>query len=426
MSLFAPRRPTSIFRCLKHSTAPLRPLPSTGFCPSAFRSASQGNSPKPSPNTNKPQRKKVSAILPPGFKIHPFRQAPRARQAPPRRPEREDLGYNDLSHLSKEELADELKLQEQIVRERKKLLGPGIFAVCAVVGIYGSFAYLDSRYGSTQCSPQTPLPTPATMIKGLKAGWQELDKLTIGLVILNIGVHLMKRSSLPFWEFLPHVAGETKFTLLTHAFAHSGFFHVASTVFCLIWFMPPVIRELDGDYFHAAAFYLSVPVLTGFLTHFQFKFGRVKGMPIEMGASGALSALLGACIAAYPHEKIWVPILGQFNVEVWLLGAAYTATEAFSLWRSLRRRTVGVAHGVSSPLITLWSASNVCSGTSIRHCAWCRVRVFQCERACLEATDAPYGKERKRYRRGARKEQHLTGHERFHTSAAQHMHFALG
>jgi membrane associated rhomboid family serine protease len=212
---------------------------------------------------------------------------------------------------------NEEEIQKRIVQNRRKLLWPGIWTFFAVTGTYGAFAYLDARYSDpgsdTRELPeraqlqQTWFLTPEVIKQGVKAGWNELDKLTIGVVLASVAIHLMKKSPLPFWEKLIHITGEKRYTAFTYPFVHSNWAHLGQNMFVLCWFMPGVVRYLDGDLFHAAALFASVPLLTSYLQHFAFRWGSVTGLPMNMGSSGAIAAMCGAFCVAYPNEKVWTP-----------------------------------------------------------------------------------------------------------------------
>ncbi|KAF2865265.1 hypothetical protein BDV95DRAFT_507498 [Massariosphaeria phaeospora] len=239
-------------------------------------------------------------------------------------------------------------VQRRILKHRIRILVPGIWALSAVVGIYTILAYLDSRFGAgappndPSSSPWNELPrtlllTPKVVMDGLQIGWTELDKLTIGLVVLNVAVHLMKRSPLKFWEKLPHIAGEKHYTLLTYVFAHSSWAHLASNIFGICWVLPSVVRLFDDDIFHASALYLSVPVVVGYLSNFGFRWGWIKGIPINMGGSTAIFAVFGAYCMAYPHEKVWFPTLGIFRLEAMTWAALLVVMDGLRYWSSRGR-----------------------------------------------------------------------------------------
>lgn len=237
----------------------------------------------------------------------------------------------------------EIEIQKRIVANRTKLLWPGIWTFFAVFGTYSAFAYLDAKFGGStpegaELSERTELPrtwylTPTIIKEGVKAGWKELDNLTIGIVVVTIGVQLMRRSPLPFWEKLIHITGEKRYTAFTYPFVHANWAHLSQNIFILCWFMPGVVRYLDGDLYHTAALFVTVPLLTSYLQHFAFRWNIAgAGLPMNMGSSGAIAAMFGAFCMAFPHEKLWLPnlVFLRFDAMYWGLG--------FAIWQIASRK----------------------------------------------------------------------------------------
>lgn len=238
----------------------------------------------------------------------------------------------------------EIVIQKRIVANRTKLLRPGIWTVFAVFGTYGAFAYLDAKFGGgsppdgTEFPEHTELPqtwylTPRIIKEGVEAGWKELDKLTIGIVVVTAGVQLMRKSPLPFWEKLIHITGEKRYTAFTYPFVHANWAHLTQNMFMLCWFMPGVVRYLDGDLYHTAALFTTVPLLTSYLQHFAFRWNIAgAGLPMNMGSSGAIAAMFGAYCMAFPHEKLWLPnlVFLRFDAMYWGVG--------FAIWQIASRK----------------------------------------------------------------------------------------
>jgi membrane associated rhomboid family serine protease len=229
----------------------------------------------------------------------------------------------------------ELAIQKKIVENRRKLLWPGIWSVFAIAGTYGILAYQDARSSASDSTlkdqpceriqiPQSWFLTPTVIKEGIKAGWQDLDKLTIGIVVASIGMHLLKRSPLPIWEKLIHITGEKKYTAFTYPLVHYNWAHLGSNMFGLCWFLPGVVHYFDGNLFHTAALLVSVPLITSYLSHFVFRLGLVQGMALNLGSSGAVAAILGAFCVAYPDEKVWVPNFFIFRFDAKYCCALYT------------------------------------------------------------------------------------------------------
>jgi len=239
----------------------------------------------------------------------------------------------------------ERAIQQRIAENRTKLLWPGIWTFFAITGTYGAFAYLDARYngdaspGTTLLAERTELPqtwylTPEVIKKGVKAGWNELDKLTIGIVVASIAVHLMKKSPLPFWEKLIHITGEKKYTAFTYPFVHSKWSHVAQNMFLLCWFLPGVVRYLDGDTFQAAALLVTVPLITTYLERFAYRWGLASALIMNMGSSGSIAAVCGAFCMAYPNEKVWLPSFVILRLDAIYWGALFVFWQFTSMMKT--------------------------------------------------------------------------------------------
>ncbi|KAH7371674.1 hypothetical protein BKA66DRAFT_423653 [Pyrenochaeta sp. MPI-SDFR-AT-0127] len=229
-------------------------------------------------------------------------------------------------------------IQQRIIKNRRTLLWPGMWTIFAVTGTYGTFAFLDAKYSLATTSGGTSLPkrepssqswflTPTVVKDGLKSGWKDLDKLTIGIVVASVAIHFMKRSPLPIWEHLIHITGEKKYTAFTYPFVHSNWTHIGQNMFALCWFLPGVVQYFDGDLFHTASFFVSVPLITSYLQHFAFRWGSVKGLPLNMGSSGAIAAVFGAFCMAYPDERVWTPSFLILRLDAKYWGAL------FALWQ---------------------------------------------------------------------------------------------
>jgi membrane associated rhomboid family serine protease len=231
----------------------------------------------------------------------------------------------------------EIYIQQVIVRNRSKLLWPGIWTVFAIAGTYGALAFMDAKF-STPIStetihperaniPQTWYLTPDVIKEGVIAGWNELDKLTIGIVVASIGIHFLKKSPLPIWERLIHITGEKKYTAFLYPYVHSSWVHLGMNMLGVCWFLPGVVHHFEYDLFHSAAFFTTVPLITSYLQHFAFRLTSVPGIPLNIGSSGAIAATIGAFCMLYPDEKVWTP-----NFLVFRLDAKYVAS-LFAAWQ---------------------------------------------------------------------------------------------
>lgn len=236
----------------------------------------------------------------------------------------------------------EYAIQKILPVNRRKLLWPGIWTFCAVACTYGTLAFLDVIYDSETASGKSEQPerttapepwwlTPTIVTEGLKAGWNELDGLTIGIVLATAGVQLMKRSPLPFWQHLIHIPGEKKYTAFTYSFVHVHWPHLGLSTFYFCWFLPSVVQYFDGDLFHTTAFLASVPLITSYLQHFAFRWIPIKGVSLNLGSTGAAAAVFGAFCMAYPDEKVWLPYSVIFRPTAELWAALFVFTQIKSI-----------------------------------------------------------------------------------------------
>jgi membrane associated rhomboid family serine protease len=240
--------------------------------------------------------------------------------------------------------AKEEAIQRRIAFQRRKLLWPGIWTLFALAGTYGTFAYLDVKSGIPSSDgshlperaklPQTWYLTPTVVLEGVKAGWNELDNLTIGIVVATFAIHLLRKSPLPIWENLIHITGEKKYTAFTYTFVNASWAHAATNMAALVWFLPGVVRYFDGDLFHTAAFLTGVPLITSYLSHFAYRFGISTGLVLNLGASGAIAAAFGAYCVVYADEKMWAPQLLVLRIDAMYWGALYAAAQAYKAFQT--------------------------------------------------------------------------------------------
>lgn len=111
--------------------------------------------------------------------------------------------------------------------------------------------------------------------------------------------------------------GEDLFALVTSVFVHGGWLHIGGNMLFL-WVFGDNIEDIMG---HAryAIFYLACGVLASLA---QVAVNADTGMPL-VGASGAISGVLGAYLVLFPHGKVrtvillgWIPLV--FLFPAWL------------------------------------------------------------------------------------------------------------
>lgn len=254
----------------------------------------------------------------------------------------QDKGPNDEITIEIDE--EEEAIRRRIVAKRRKILWPGIWTLLALAGTYGTLAYLDVRAGvpssdGSQLPERVQLPqswylTPTIFLEGIKAGWNELDNLTIGIIVVQCAIHLLKRSPLPIRQSLIHITGDRKWTAFTYPFLNTNWKHLVTNAFTLVWFLPGVVRYFDGDLFHTTALLVSVPLITSYLSHFAYRLNLVSGFVLNMGGSGIIAASMGVYCVAYANEKLWLPLSLVFRVDSMYWALAFAASQTYAMIRS--------------------------------------------------------------------------------------------
>jgi len=127
------------------------------------------------------------------------------------------------------------------------------------------------------------------------------------------------------------------YTLLSSMYIHSGFLHVFFNMLVLFLIGMPLEERIGTKRF--AVIYL-VGGLAGTLTYTAFSWGHAG---LLMGASGAISAAMGAMLVLYPRDEIPMmlgPILMQ-RVPVWMSVGLFFGLETAAVFA---HSVDGVAH----------------------------------------------------------------------------------
>ncbi|KAH6633522.1 hypothetical protein C7974DRAFT_375596 [Boeremia exigua] len=303
-----------------------RPAPAAS---SAVKPASLSARPAVKPASKVVPAPPVSTVSPRSFMKEP----------PPQNHESEDEVLLEID-------AKEEAIQRRIEIMRRKVLWPGVWTLSALVGTYVTLAYLDVKTGVPSSDgshlperaqlPQNWYLTPTIILEGAKAAWNELDNLTIGIVVASLAIHLLKKSPLPIWEKLIHITGEAKWTAFTYPLINSSWTHAVQNMAALAWFLPGVVHYFDGDLFHTSAFLVSVPLITSYVTHFAYRFNLASGLVLNLGASGAIAAAFGVYCVAYAHEKVWAPPALILRLDAMYWGLIFAASQAYSITRNVK------------------------------------------------------------------------------------------
>ena len=150
--------------------------------------------------------------------------------------------------------------------------------------------------------------------------------VTIGLIVINILVFFYEISLGPdFGPFLnrygakpllvinmtsPHGYPSPHTTVFTSMFLHGGLLHVAGNMLYL-WIFGNNVEDSMG-HLRFIIFYL----LSGIIAVFTFSFVNPRSIIPMVGASGAISGVLGAYLILFPRAKVLTLVLFGFYVRI--------------------------------------------------------------------------------------------------------------
>jgi membrane associated rhomboid family serine protease len=179
--------------------------------------------------------------------------------------------------------------------------------------------------------------------------------VTIALIVANVVVFLYELSLgsnlRPFFVTygavpyeLTHGGGPSSYlSLVSSMFLHGGFFHVGGNMLYL-WIFGNNIEDLLGPA-KFLFFYLATGLAAG-LVHVLIHPGST--VPV-IGASGAVSGVLGAYLLAYPHARVLTLVFIVIFIRIIVLPAGvllvfWFALQAFS---AISAKASGSAGGVA-------------------------------------------------------------------------------
>jgi membrane associated rhomboid family serine protease len=130
------------------------------------------------------------------------------------------------------------------------------------------------------------------------------------------------------------------FTLITYQFLHGGWWHLISNMLFL-WVFADNIEDAYG-HVAFALLYLTCGVLAA-LAHVLVM--PYSGAPL-VGASGAVSGILGSYIVLFPRARVWILLFLRLPLRIgalWVLGGWF-GLQLFSWWIE-RNSETGIAWG---------------------------------------------------------------------------------
>ncbi len=167
--------------------------------------------------------------------------------------------------------------------------------------------------------------TTEPVLMAIASGWGLVPGELLGLVPPAIG-----------YDPVPEPV-----TLLTYQFLHGSWWHLGSNMLFL-WVFADNIEDAFG---HAAfgMFYLLCGIAGG-LAHVLL----APSSPAPLvGASGAVSGVLGAYVILYPKARVWILLFMRLPLRIgalWVLGGWFFL-QVFSWWMDRANAEVSIAWG---------------------------------------------------------------------------------
>jgi membrane associated rhomboid family serine protease len=173
--------------------------------------------------------------------------------------------------------------------------------------------------------------------------------VTIGIILANFCVfvlELQKGDSFVLqWSAIPAniTAGHDLITLLTSMFLHGSWSHILGNM-VFLWAFAPEIEDLMGPWRYLAFYLLGGLVAMG---------AQVAVIPHStvpnLGASGAIAAVMGAFLVTYPRDQIRSILVIFVFVNVTLIPAAlligvWFLTQLLNVGAVASAQTGGVAY----------------------------------------------------------------------------------
>jgi len=198
-------------------------------------------------------------------------------------------------------------------------------------------------------------------LKDKRGRYRSVSWMTLALIAINVGIHLgllyMTRDMdaeahwaliLPFMETAQDVLdrrGLGALSVLSSAFLHAGWSHLLGNMF-ILWFFGRKVEDLLGP-LRFGLFYLLCALTSGLLSvAARAALSSWNAQIPGLGASGAITGVMGAYLFLYPGEKILtfisavVPVSGAggcclpLPIPIWLPSWVYIVYQMFNnaLW----------------------------------------------------------------------------------------------
>ena len=145
--------------------------------------------------------------------------------------------------------------------------------------------------------------------------------VTVSIIVTNVLVFFLELAGgdafIQQWSVIPaHIAaGQGWITILTAMFMHGGWMHIIGNM-VFLWAFGPAIEDAMGP-IRYLAFYLLGGVVASLAQIAALSSSTVP----NLGASGAIAAVMGAFLITYPRDKIRTLLILGWFIDVTVIPA---------------------------------------------------------------------------------------------------------
>jgi membrane associated rhomboid family serine protease len=145
--------------------------------------------------------------------------------------------------------------------------------------------------------------------------------ITVSIIVINVLVFLLELARgdtfIQQWSVIPAhiVAGQGWITILTAMFMHGGWMHIIGNM-VFFWAFGPAIEDAMGP-IRYLVFYLLGGVVASLAQIAALSSSTVP----NLGASGAIAAVMGAFLITYPRDKIRTLLILGWFIDVTVIPA---------------------------------------------------------------------------------------------------------
>jgi membrane associated rhomboid family serine protease len=141
------------------------------------------------------------------------------------------------------------------------------------------------------------------------------------------------------WALVPAqiTSGQDWITLLTAMFLHGGWAHILGNM-VFLWAFGPEVEDIMGP-----VKYLVFYLLGGLIANLAMVAISPTSTVINLGASGAIAAVMGAFVIAFPRDRIKTVLIIFFFVRITLIPAVVLIGVWFLLQVFSQLGTIGAA-----------------------------------------------------------------------------------